>query len=935
MPRRLFFILTLIFFALSFPCAKTYAQSSSEDIVRVVLIDTSENAPLAYAACTLHNLATQREYAAVASSEGVCRWSRLPKGTYFATVVYMGRAFPMGKVVVGDTAVKLSFNVNVNPEQIEEVVVTAAESQGITNSSSVGREAMSHIQPSSIGDLLSLLPGGKSIDPSLAGPQQIRLREAGAVSSEDYATTALGTSYVIDGVPMNTDANMQSMEISGGMSVSSGINRGVDTRTISTDDIESVEIIRGIPSVEYGDLTSGLIRVKRKQGGRDLSARFKADMSSKLLYLGKGFEWNRGKDKVLTMNMGVDYLDSHNDPRNVRQNYSRATAMYRVGYDWKVGDYKHSISANIDYTGSFDRKKSDADMDFGTSGRPIETYKADYNRVNLMGSWQMRPSGGHKVLRSLEATGSVTNEVSIAENWRYVSLGSELPLSTTLTEGEHDVITLPAQYEANLRIESKPFYAFLKSMAILGFNTVHSDNTFKVGAEWRMDKNFGRGYIFDVTRPITPSMNLRPRAYNSIPAKHSLSAFAEALSNVSVGNFDIAVMLGVRSTTIMNLGKEYALNGKTYFDPRANVKVSMPSIMVGSRPLVLSVAGGVGWHTKMPTMSQLFPSPFYFDIQQMNYWPTNPELRRINVLVNRIDPTNFQLLAARNLKWEARFNALWNGFSLSVTYFNEDMKSGFRNGERVEAFHYKRYDTSSLDHSSLTAPPSLEDTPYVRDTTLVVYSTYNNGSRTRKEGVEFIFSTKRIRAIRTKLTVTGAYFRTVYSNSVAEMRSPSVTINGKAYPYVGCYEVGTQNYERETFNTNFMFDTQIPKLGLIFTTSFECTWFTASRNMPYSAYPIYYLDKDLQRHEFTEASAQDGVLAHMVRTANEMLFRRYKVPFAMDVNLKITKRLFKNKASVSMFVNRIVHYYPVYESNGATIRRSAVPYFGMELNLKL
>lgn len=33
------------------------------------------------------------------------------------------------------------------------------------------------------------------------------------------------------------------------------LNSGVDMRMISTDDIESVEIIRGIPSVEYSNLT--------------------------------------------------------------------------------------------------------------------------------------------------------------------------------------------------------------------------------------------------------------------------------------------------------------------------------------------------------------------------------------------------------------------------------------------------------------------------------------------------------------------------------------------------------------------------------------------------------------------------------------------------------------------------------------------------------
>ena len=58
-------------------------------------------------------------------------------------------------------------------------------------------------------------------------------------------------------------------------------------RTISTDDIQEVTIVRGIPSVQYGDLTSGLVKVKRTKGGNFLSARFKADMDSKLFLFGK------------------------------------------------------------------------------------------------------------------------------------------------------------------------------------------------------------------------------------------------------------------------------------------------------------------------------------------------------------------------------------------------------------------------------------------------------------------------------------------------------------------------------------------------------------------------------------------------------------------------------------------------------------------------
>lgn len=319
----------------------------------------------------------------------------------------------------------------------------------------------------------------------------------------------------------------------------------------------------------------------------------------------------------------------------------------------------------------------------------------------------------------------------------------------------------------------------------------------------------------------------------------------------------------------------------------------------------------------------------------MNYWSANPDYRRINMRIFRVDPTNYMLKAARNFKWEVRGDLQWNGFALSVTYFKENMKSGFRNGDKVMQLIAKDYDEQSIKHDALSGPPSLQSTPYTIDTTLAVYSVWNNGSRTQKSGVEFVFSTPRIRSIQTKLTVTGAYFKTQYGNSLPELYSPSTIIAGEAYPYVGCYKVGTQNYERDMFNTNFMFDTQIPRLGLIFATSFECTWFTGGRTLKYSKYPDYYIDKNLTQHPFTQESAHNSILAEMIRTTSSILFKYSRIPFAMDINLKITKTLYSNKISASMFVNRIIDYSPSYKTNGAVIRRSARPYFGMELNFKL
>lgn len=225
-----------------------------------------------------------------------------------------------------------SLHILLAPDQVvmQEVIVTARESHGMTSSSIIDRKAMEHLQPSSFSDLLELLPGGRSADPALNQVNPIRLREAGeGSSSSDYDVASRGVAFFINGTPINTGADM--LYVSGEASTDdrkrSTVNRGVDMRSISTDGIEQVEIIRGIPSVEYGNLTSGIVKIKRKMGGNHFNARFKADESSKLVYLGKGFEFPKRQIKI---NSDIDWLDAKADPRDNLENYKRLTFSLRL-----------------------------------------------------------------------------------------------------------------------------------------------------------------------------------------------------------------------------------------------------------------------------------------------------------------------------------------------------------------------------------------------------------------------------------------------------------------------------------------------------------------------------------------------------------------------------------------------------------------------------
>lgn len=808
--------------------------------------------------------------------------------------------------------------------KLGEVVVTAQESRGLTSASKIEKHAMEHLQPSSFADLLELLPGGSSKDPVLSANNNIRLREA-SPQGTNYATSSLGTSFLVDGARISTNANMQ--QVSGAWESAStnreNTNAGVDMRTISTDDIESVEIIRGIPSVEYGDLTSGLVKIERRRGGHDLQARLKSDMGSKLFYLAKAFEWTNHT----TLNLSADYLDSKADPRNSLNNYSRLTFSARMGHTWQRAHHDLLLTTNVDYTGSFDGEKQDPDLNKGA----IDIYKSNYNRIATSAKLQLQM---HRPvwLKSAELMAAASYEHNTIERTKTVSLQSMTGAVLNTDEGEYDALILPYSYEASQQVDGKPLNVFIKLNARLQIPSRKIANTLLIGADWNMDKNYGHGQVFDPERPVYPTAQIRMRSLSEKPANHTLSVYAEEKATLPLGSCQLELMAGVRALQMLNLPADYTMHSHWYLDPRANVGFTFPRFILFGQPSFVRISGGIGQHTKMPTIDQLFPDPAYIDLLQLKYYNIDPQKSRINQVTYIIPGTNATLAAARNLKWELTGDLNIGGNRLTATYFKENMTSGFRSETNFEAYAYKKYDASGVDASTLTAPPTLDDMPYEQLTELCAYTHYANGSQTKKEGVELTFASKRIPRLYTRLTITGAWFRTTYRNSQLIMERPSVVVGNSRLQYVGLYK-DQEGIVNEMANTNFMFDTDVPKLRLGFSVSAQCQWYTSTQRDAISSEPDAYMDSQGIIHEWTEACAQDAYLKWLVRTSTN--YTKSTVPFAMNLNLKITKKLLNDRLKLALFCNRIWDYSPSYESYGKTIRRHTKPYFGLEMNVKI
>lgn len=891
-----------------------FSQEKKDCVVIGVVCDAQTKEPLSFATIQLFATGDQAVYSGISSVSGHFKIKGLSSGEYTAIVSFLGYDKFVYKMVVPYHGI-LSFQLSSTINALDEIVVTASESKGLTSSSKIDRKAMEHLQPTSFTDLLELLPGGRSVDPNMSGANLIRLREAG---NTDAAIASLGVDFIVDGLSMNTDANLQYVPgySKGGDKESVGL--GVDMRTLSTDNIESVEIVRGIPSVKYGNLTSGLVKIKRKHSASPFTARFKADQVGKSFAIGKGI--SIGRSHVLNVDLSV--LDSKIDPRNSYENYKRLIGSIRWDGCRQKAFGEVNWGVNVDYTGSFDRVKRDKDATIKQ-----DSYRSSYDKFKWSARYHVRLNDDY-TLRKLDIDALWSYELNEIRERRSVSIDRPTGIPTTSNTGAADGFYLPYHYVADLRVDGKPIYASLRMNSEWRFRALDASHKVLLGGEWNLNKNLGRGPIYDLTRPLNAASFIRPRSYRDIPALQHLGFYAEDTMDWWFRKHRLSFSAGVRGTTLLALDKAYQMHERVYFDPRLSFQWEFPMFRDDWKA---NINVGFGWLTRMPTLMQIYPDDIYVDIMQLNYYHVNANLRRLNLMTYKWKNVNYDLEPSRNKKWDLRLNLTHKGHSFSMTYFTESMNNAFGVESYFKALPYKRYDTSSINSTELVAPPNLRLLDYREDTLINTYAKQGNTISIHKKGVEFEYFSPRMKRINTRISFTGAWYKTVYRDKRLKYREASILINNEQLQYIGLYD-SDGGVENERLSTNLTIDTYLPKIGMLFSFSNQCTWFTSRKQLRESGVPISYIDRSGTTHPFTEQDKDDLQLKHLLKTYGDSYFQRNTVPFALDLNMKLTKKV-GQYMRLSLFVNRLLSYYPQYKVGNTLIKRTSSPYFGMEVNL--
>lgn len=813
--------------------------------------------------------------------------------------------------------------------KLEEVVVFSKEGKGLTTKSIISRQAMEHLQPSSFSDLMELLPGGLAKTPSLNGNNRATLREnTGGYSGSEYKTSSLGVQFMIDDNIINSNADMQ-VSVDTQQFGKAGEYRetaysGVDMRTISTNDIEKVEVIRGIPSASYGDLTSGLIKIERKVGHSPLQARFKADGFSKQYYVGKGF---RITDKW-QLSASADFLDSKSDPTDDFENYQRITASIRFRKTSTLWARPLEWRSNIDFSSNVDHKKYDPDNGYPSTDK----FESNNQKISLTNNF-IYQLDKNAFFNKLTLNTAVRQGFEKIEQRKLVQLSGPRSFSLATEQGENVGYFPDLRYVTEFSTEGKPLDITTFFQANGTKKTAGIIHQYEAGLDWRYSKNNGRGLVYDMKTPPSASSGIeRPRPYNDIPASSLLSAFVGDQMSYSLDRHKFTLYAGLRFSKSMGIDPSFAISKKVLTEPRLNFQYSLPHLTINNYPLKTDITLGYGQFYKRPTMLMLYPNREYWDYTQLNYYHNDSQYRYVNFMTYVQSRENKELEAAKSVKKEIRLDLSYRNHDFFMAYFKEDMNNGFRKMKHTVVHTYKQYDASQVDLSQWTNGPDLTSVPYELKSIFGEYFVDENGSQILKQGIEFGYTSPRIKAINTRFTLTGAWFKTQYRNSVPFTFKPNASIGLGPFPYYGIYK-NDDGYNNSNINYNLLIDTYLPSLDLIVSASLQGNIYDHRRNDRRIAEPIAYYGMDGVVHPFTDADRTDIYKQWLVRNVSVTDNMDTLMTFTITGNIKVTKSIYK-ALRTSLFVNRLFNYSSPYVFNNVTVYRKGAntPYFGMELN---
>lgn len=726
---------------------------------------------------------------------------------------------------------------------IDEVVVTAQRrTESLSSSYVIDRNTLDHAQILNLNYVTTLLPGGKTVgDQNLAsGEKPVALHAGGA---SELGNASFGTAIDLDGQRLETNASL-------------GEIRGVDLRNIGSSNIESVEVVAGIPSVEYGDLSNGMVKINTRKGRTPFVVELMVEPKTKSIALSKGFNLGR---RAGTLNVNAEHTRSISNLASPHTAYMRNNV--NLTYTNTFKDHQgHPLSLTASLGGNIGGYNSEADPD-----EFLDTYTRirDYQiRGNVKLHWLLDKSW----ISNLTMQASISYSDKMEETNSNKSSASTQPYIHATEAGYHigelyeenpdaDIILGPTGYwYVRSFTDSKPLAYSVKAKADWTRRWGKTMNTVLLGAELAGSGNLGRGLYYE-DMSVAPTW--REYRYNELPFMNNVALFLEDKFSMPVGRrSSLHLRAGLRSDITMIKGSEYGTVANV--SPRINAKYVFWQNR-GKGVSDLSVFGGWGKSVKQPSFTVLYPAPTYSDklafapgttadgrtFYAYYTQPTtpkyNPDLKWQYTIQNELGVeaklwgTRVSLSAFRNKTFNPYMSrSVYTPYTYKLTT-QADIEAGCTIPIQNRRYMIDRH-TGIVTVKDRTGAIADQVLGYKERNTYVSQTEYTNGSPVERRGMDLIVDFPQIRPLRTSIRLDGNYYwyKGLNETLVASMGQASASMDGTPYKYVGYYagsSTAANGSLSSQINANLTISTHIPKIRMIFSLRIESSLYTYGQNL--------------------------------------------------------------------------------------------------------
>ena len=830
------------------------------------ITDDDTHKPIAFATI----LMKENGYWAITDDNGSFSMKNVPVGKATLTIQCLGYATRQLTLDITKDIPRLRITLKQETLKLDEVTVTAQRKNNeSTTSYTIDRTALDNQQIISVSDLSTLLPGGKTVNPSLMNDTRMALRSG----SQEGGNASFGTAIEVDGMRIDNNA-------------AAGETAGASTRSISSSNIESVEIVTGIPSVEYGDLSNGVVKVNTRKGKSPFIVEGKINQHTQQIALNKGFDLGKRRG---VLNASIEHARSFSNAASPHTAYQRN--ILSLNYMNIFMRETMPLTLNVGLTGNIGGYNAEADPD-----NELDDYSKSRDnslRSHFELNWLLNKSW----ITNLSLRGAFSTSDRTSESYTHNNSATTLAYIHAMEEGyniatDYDtnpnapVILGPTGYwHVKQFSESKPMNWSLRMKADWTRRFGQVMSRMMIGAEYTGSRNNGRGTYYDDMRYAPTWREFR---HDDLPTLNNLALYAEEKVTLKTGKLSrMELTAGLRNDITMISGSDYGTVSS--FSPRFNGRYVFWQNRRKQFVSDLIVHAGWGKSVKLPSFQILYPTPSYYDTEVFRSQSTadnttvsawysrpskaiyNPDLKwqytnqtDIGIEMN-IKGTRISLSAFHHRTYNAYMASnVYTPFSYNYTpissiekalngikdnYLKELDEQGIAHPDKLPDYLNLLPENRIFTIDPKTGVITLHDatgmtTSYLPDhldyNTRRFYQTntrYINASPIDRYGLEWIVDFKQIKALNTSLRLDGNYYyyKSADETLFASMNNSNTKMTGtqEPYQYIGWYR-GTNSAGAavtsvangaisKALNLNTTVTTHIPKIRLIVSLRVEAT----------------------------------------------------------------------------------------------------------------